>query len=317
MSRENDAVTQPKSMFKAADAANDDSFAPVDWGLFMSVSLIWGSSFLLIAEALEGLTPGMVTLGRVSIGAATLLVIRAIRGTGKPIERADYGPVFLLSLLWVGIPFTLFPLAQEHINSAVTGLLNGATPVFAGIVSAVLVKVIPKGTQLIGIAVGFVGVVLISIGSSGGGSSEVRGVLMVLAATVCYGFAINLASPLQAKYGPINVMSTVLALATLWVTPFGLATVADNEWSIGPIAAVIFLGAIGTGTAYWIMASLVGRVGSVRASFITYLIPVVSLTLGVILRDDTVTALAIVGAVITIAGAFMASRAKPGAVQAK
>lgn len=297
-------------MFTAAQAANDESFASADWGLFIGVSLIWGSSFLLIAEALEGLTPGTVTLGRVGIGAITLLVIRAIRGGGKTIEREDYGSVLLLSLLWVAVPFTLFPLAQEHINSAVTGLLNGATPVFAGIVSAVLVKVAPKGTQLAGIAAGFVGVVLISLGSSGGGSTEARGVIMVLGATVCYGFAVNLASPLQAKYGPINIMATMLGLATIWVLPFGLFTIGENEWSLGPIAAVIFLGAIGTGTAYWIMATLVGRVGSVRASFITYLIPVVSLTLGVVIRDDTVTALAIIGAAITIGGAFLASRAK-------
>lgn len=313
MSRENDAVTQSKSMFKAADAANDESFTGLDWSLFIAVSLIWGSSFLLIAEALEGLTPGTVTLGRVSIGAITLVVIRSIRGDAKPIEREDYGSVLLLSLLWVAVPFTLFPLAQEHINSAVTGLLNGATPVFAGIVSALLVKVVPKGTQLAGIAAGFVGIVLISLGSSGGGSTEVRGVLMVLGATVCYGFAVNLASPLQAKYGPINVMTMMLVLATLWVLPFGLFSLSDNDWSLGPIAAVIFLGAVGTGIAYWIMASLVGRVGSVRASFITYLIPVVSLTLGVLLRDDTVTLLAIVGAVITIGGAFMASLAKANA----
>ena len=297
-------------MFTAAEAANDDSFTGADWGLFVSVSVIWGSSFLLIAEALEGLTPGTVTLGRVGIGAVTLLVIRALRGGGKAIEREDYGPVLLLSLLWVAVPFTLFPLAQEHINSAVTGLLNGATPVFAGIVAAVLVKAAPKGQQLVGIMVGFIGIVLISLGSSGGGSTELRGVLMVLAATVCYGFAVNLASPLQAKYGPINIMTVMLSLATIWVTPFGLWTIADNEWSLGPIAAVLFLGAVGTGTAYWIMATLVGRVGGVRASFITYLIPVVSLTLGVILRNDSVTALAIVGAVITIGGAFLASRAK-------
>ncbi len=302
-------MTQSKSMFTAAQAANDESFANADWGLFIGVSLIWGSSFLLIAEALEGLTPGTVTLGRVGIGAITLLVIRALRGGGKAIEREDYGSVLLLSLLWVAIPFTLFPLAQEHINSAVTGLLNGATPVFAGIVSAVLVKVAPKGTHLVGIAAGFVGIVLISLGSSGGGSTQARGVLMVLAATVCYGFAVNLASPLQAKYGPINIMATMLGLATLWVLPFGLFTIGENEWSLGPVAAVVFLGAIGTGTAYWIMATLVGRVGSVRASFITYLIPVVSLTLGVLIRDDTVTALAIIGAIITIGGAFMASRA--------
>ena len=297
-------------MFKAADAANDDSFTGADWGLFLSVSLIWGSSFLLIAEALEGLSPGVVTLGRVGIGAITLFVIRALRGNAERIEREDYGRVLLLSMLWVGVPFTLFPLAQEHINSAVTGLLNGATPVFAGLVSILLVKVAPKRMQLFGIVVGFVGVVLISAGSTGGGSTQLRGVLMVLGATVCYGFAVNLASPLQAKYGPINIMSAVLGLATLQVLPFGLFSLGGNEWSAGPIIAVTFLGAIGTGVAYWIMATLVGRVGGVRASFITYLIPVVSLALGVVFRDDAVTALAIVGAVITVGGAFVASRAK-------
>lgn len=306
-------MAQTKSLFSGAQAANDDTFSTLDWGLFVGVSLIWGSSFLLIAEALEGLTPATVTLGRVGVGALTLWAIRLGRSTGKRIERDDYGPIVLLSLLWVAIPFTLFPLAQEHINSAVTGLLNGATPVFAGIVSAVLVKAAPKGLQLVGIVVGFIGIVLISFGSAGGGSNELRGVLMVLAATICYGFAINLAAPLQARYGPITLMSTMLGLATLWVLPFGLWTIGDNEWSVGPLAAVLFLGAAGTGVAYWIMAALVGRVGSVRASFITYLIPVVSLALGVAIRNDTVTLLAIIGAVITIAGALTASRAKVAA----
>lgn len=297
-------------MFEAATAANDDTFTRPDWALFISVSLIWGASFLLIAEALEGLTPGTVTLGRVGIGAITLVIIRTLRGNRATIEPEDQLRVMLLSLLWVAVPFTLFPLAQEHINSAVTGLLNGATPVFAGIVSAVLVKVAPKGQQLAGIALGFFGIILISLGSSGGGSTEVLGVVLVLAATVCYGFAVNLASPLQAKYGPINIMSAVLTRATVWVLPFGLWSLGENEWSVGPVAAVLFLGAIGTGAAYWIMATLVGRVGAVRASFITYLIPVVSLILGVVLRNDTVTLLAIVGAVVTIGGAFMASRAR-------
>ncbi len=292
-----------------ATAQNEGDFSSLDWGLFVGVSLIWGSSFLLIAEALEGLTPGMVTLGRVGLGAVTLLVLRAI-STGLPkIEPQDRKTIVLLSVLWVGVPFTLFPLAQEHINSAVTGLLNGATPVFAGVVSALLVKVAPKGIQLAGIAIGFLGIVLISLGSTGGGNAtEVRGVLMVLAATVCYGFALNIAAPIQAKYGAIVTMSSVLTLATLWVLPLGLRNLGDNEWSAVPILAVVFLGAVGTGAAYWIMSTLVGRVGAIRASFITYLIPVVSLVLGVSIRGDEVRFLAIIGAVLTIAGAFLASR---------
>jgi len=291
-----------------ATAQNEGEFNTLDWGLFVGVSLIWGSSFLLIAEALEGLTPGTVTLGRVGLGAVTLLALRAVSSDLPRVEPSDRKTILLLSLIWVAIPFTLFPLAQEHINSAVTGLLNGATPVFAGAVSALLYKLAPKGIQLLGIVIGFAGIILISFGSTGGGTTEVKGVLMVLAATVCYGFAMNIAAPVQAKYGSIVTMSSVLALATIWVVPVGLRNFGDNEWSAVPILAVIFLGAIGTGAAYWIMATLVGRVGAIRASFITYLIPVVSLVLGVTIRNDEVRLLAIIGALLTIAGAFLASR---------
>lgn len=295
---------------QSTQAENDGNFALGDWALFFGISLIWGSSFLLIAQALEGLVPGTVTLGRVGFGAITLWTIRAVRPTQPRIEPEDRGRLFLLSLVWVAFPFTLFPLAQQHINSAVTGLLNGATPVFAGLVSALLYKVVPKGLQLTGIVVGFIGVLLISLGSAGDGSSEVWGVLMVLAATLCYGFAINLSAPLQRKYGAVVTMSGVLGLATFEVLPFGLWTITDNEWKVGPILAVVFLGAVGTGLAYWIMAALVGRVGPVRASFITYLIPVVSLILGVTIRNDEVRVLALIGAVLTIGGALLASRRK-------
>lgn len=296
------------ALLTSADAQNDGQFAAADWTLFLGVSLIWGSSFLLIAEALESLTPGVITLGRVAFGAVVLWVIRLGRPSDVRVSPADRKQIIVLSVLWVAVPFTLFPLAQEHINSAVTGLLNGATPVFAGVVSAVLVRVVPNKTQRIGIAVGFAGVVLISFGSSSGGATEVLGVVLVLAATLCYGFAVNIAPPLQAKYGAIVTMSEVLGFATIWVLPFGLLSLPGASFEAGPVAAVLFLGAVGTGLAYWIMATLVGRVGGVRASFITYLIPVVSLILGVALRNDAVSALAIIGSVLTIGGAFLASR---------
>ena len=296
------------AVLASAAAENDGTFTGADWGLFVGVSLIWGSSFLLIAEALESVTPGVITLGRVGFGALVLWGMRLTRPREVRVAPEDRKNILLLSVVWVAVPFTLFPLAQEHINSAVTGLLNGATPVFAGVVSALLVRVVPTGLQRIGIAIGFIGVTLISLGSASGGNTEVLGVALVLLATLCYGFAVNIAPPLQAKYGAVVAMSEVLGYATIWVLPFGLLSLSDARFELGPIAAVIFLGAVGTGLAYWIMSTLVGRVGGVRASFITYLIPVVSLVLGVTLRNDQVTVLAIVGSALTIGGAFIASR---------
>lgn len=294
---------------QATTADNVGTFSQSDWLLFTGISLIWGSSFLLISFALDDLTPATITLGRVGLGAITLWFLRALRPKSKtPLARADAGRIVLLSVIWVGIPFTLFPLAQESINSALTGLLNGATPIFAAVVAAVLFSQRPKGAQLLGLAIGFAGVFLISLPSLGTGSSEVRGVLLVLAATVCYGFAINLAAPLQQRYGALQLMSAVLGLATIWVTPLALVGFGDNVWRVGSLAAVVGLGAIGTGLAYLIMATLVGRIGSVRASFITYLIPVVSLVLGVSIRGDRVAIIAVVGAGLIICGALLASR---------
>jgi drug/metabolite transporter (DMT)-like permease len=292
-------------LFTAATAANDDNFAAQDWALFLGVAAIWGSSFLFIDIGLDALPPGMITLLRVGLGALALAVLPRQRTRIQPNDRVR---LVLLSVIWVAIPFTLFPIAEQHINSAVTGLLNGGTPIFAALVATVLLNQPPRGALLAGIAIGFAGVALISLPSISDGSSEALGVTLVIAATISYGFALNLAPPLQQRYGSVNLMAKMLALATLWTLPYGLWEIDEAEWELGPTVAVVTLGVVGTGIAFALIASLIGRVGSTRASFITYLIPVVALVLGVAFRDDDVAPLALVGVVFVIGGALLASR---------
>lgn len=134
---------------------------------------------------------------------------------------------------------------------------------------------------------------------------------MVLVATLCYGFAFNLAAPLQLRYGGITLMSWVLGLASVWLIPVGLRDLGANDWRPAAVVPVLVLGVVGTGLAYWIMVTLVGRIGSIRGSLITYLIPVVSLLLGVAIRDDDVAPLALLGAALITAGALLASRRRP------
>ena len=301
-------AAQRTKMLAGTTADNEGNFATQDWALFFGISLIWGASFLLMAESLEAFTPGIVTLGRAGFGAIVMAIMRFFMRRGQRLEPQDRAPVALLGLVWVALPFTLFPIAQQWINSAVTGLLNGATPVLVALVSVLFVRVAPKGVQLLGLVIGFVGILLISLGSAGEGSSQAKGVVLVLLATVCYGFALNMASPLQAKYGGIVLMANVLSVATVLTFPYAMVNLGDNEWQLSSGVALLTVGCVGTGLAYWIMSSLVGRVGSIRASFITYLIPVVSLVLGIVFRDDTITGLALIGTPITIAGAFLASR---------
>jgi drug/metabolite transporter (DMT)-like permease len=285
----------------------DDRFTTGDWGLFLSVAVIWGASFLLIDIGLDALPPGVITLLRVGFGALALAVLPLPRRRDR-IRPEDRRRLITLSVVWVAVPFTLFPIAEQHITSAVAGLLNGGTPIFAAIFAMLLLRQPTRGAQLLGIAVGFVGVVLVSLPSIGEGSSETFGVALVVLATVCYGFAVTLAGPLQQRYGSVNLMAKVLALATVWTAPYGLWQLGDASWELGPIAAVVVLGVVGTGIAFALMGTLVGRVGSTRASFITYLIPVVALGLGVAFRGDEVFALEIVGVAFVIGGALLASR---------
>ena len=106
------------------------AFGPTDWALFGAIAGIWGSSFLLISIGLESLSPGVVTLLRVGLGA---LILNLLPGPRLHLDPGDRARVVALSLLWVGIPFTLFPIAEQHISSAVTGLLNGAMPIFTAL----------------------------------------------------------------------------------------------------------------------------------------------------------------------------------------
>ncbi|WCO67402.1 DMT family transporter [Iamia majanohamensis] len=287
--------------------ATGHAFAPVDWALFAGIAGIWGASFLFIAIGLEAFSPGVVTLLRVGLGALTL---NLLPGPRIRVDPADRLRVVALSVLWVGIPFTLFPIAEQHITSAVTGLLNGAMPLFTALFAALFFGTRTSGVQLVGVGVGFLGVVAISIPSAGEGSSEAWGVALVVLATVCYGLAINIAAPLQARYGSRPLMARMLLLATLWTLPYGLVGIPSSSLALAPVVAVAVLGLVGTGLAFLIMGTLVGRVGSTRASFITYLIPVVALVLGVVVQDEEVAPLALLGVVLVIGGALLASRAE-------
>jgi drug/metabolite transporter (DMT)-like permease len=294
-----------RPVFTTSEGTHRGSFGPSDWALFGSIGVIWGSSFVLIDIGLDAFAPGLVTWIRVTSGALALWLFSQAR---RPVDREDLPRVVALSLLWVAIPFTLFPVAQQWINSAVTGMLNGAMPIFAATVASILLRRAPRIAQTVGIAVGFLGVVAIGSPSMGRGSAEALGVLLVVLAVLCYGIAVNLAAPLQQRYGSLPVMARMLGLAAVWTLPLGVADLADSSFAWSSLIAVTVLGVVGTGLAFVIMGTLVGRVGSTRASFITYLIPVVALVLGVAFRGDRVTPVAGAGVILVVAGAILASR---------
>jgi drug/metabolite transporter (DMT)-like permease len=299
----NSKAKQP--IVTTSEGVNRGSFAPVDWALFLSMSLIWGSSFLLMDIGLDSFQPGLVTLLRVGLGAATLWLLPKARQVR--IERSDWARLSLLALLWIAIPFTLFPIAQQFINSAIAGMLNGATPIFTAAIAVMLLRRLPGIRTRIGLVLGFVGVVAIGLPSISEGGSEALGVVLTVTATLCYGISLNMAAPLQQKYGSIPLMARLLAIATLMTAPFGVFSTLESTFAVGSFLAVAAAGVIGTGVALVFFGSLVGRAGSTRASFIAYLIPVVAIVLGVVILSDDITSVALVGTALATAGALLAS----------
>ncbi len=285
---------------------NRSAFSPSDWGLFIGLSSIWGASFLFMAIGLDAFHPGLITWMRVGFGALVMLALP--RARRNPVPVADRGRVRFLGLIWVAIPLTIFPIAQQWVDSSVAGMLNGTVPIFTAVIASVLLRHLPGRLQLVGLALGFAGIIAIAVPSSGGGRTAAIGVSLILVATLCYGFATNIITPLQQAHGSIPVIARIQWTAVVLVTPYGIYGLYHSEFAWASLLATLAVGILGTGIAFVMMATLVGRVGPTRSAFITYVIPVVALILGIAFRDETISPLAIGGAVLVIVGALLASR---------
>jgi drug/metabolite transporter (DMT)-like permease len=300
-----EANGRARSVLSTTAGTHAGAFSPLDWTLFVCIGGIWGASFLFIAIGLEAFEPGLVTWLRVLMGAAVLWFVPGAR---RPMDRADRPRLVALSLLWIAIPMTLFPLAEQHVSSGLAGLVNGALPVFVAAIGAVMLRRPPGRTQSVGLALGFAGVGAIAAPALAAGSSEAIGLLMLVLAVVCYGFAVNIAAPINQKYGSLAVTTRMLALGALFTAPFGLWSIPRSHFAWRPFLAVLALGILGTGIAFVMMGRLVARVGSTRASFAIYVTPVVALILGAVFRDETIQAVSVIGIALVIAGALLASR---------
>ena len=291
-----------------------------DWLLLVLPGTIWGASFLFIAEGLDAVAPMGVTFIRILVGFATLSLLPGAR---RPIARNDWAATAVLGVLWLAFPLSMFPFAEQRVSSALTGMLNGATPLFAAAVASVLARKLPSRAVLAGIAVGFAGTVVMALPGIGPGgtaapSNQIGGVLMILAALVSYGVAINLARPLQQRNGALAVVWRAQSVAVLLTAPLGIPAVLNAHWSPRPVLALLALGAFGTAIAYALTATAAGRLGATRASSTTFLIPVVALILGVLLRHEHVPVVAIAGSGICLAGAWLIRRsaaASPAAIR--
>ena len=296
-----------------AEGTHSGSFHPQDWLFLILPGLIWGASFLLIAEGLNAFAPGAVTFMRIAFGCITLGLIPAAR---SKVAREDWPRIIVLGVTWMAFPMTLFPLAQQHISSSLAGMLNGAIPIFVTIVAATSLRRLPGRWQLAGIVVGAAGIAMMGLRSLGEGGSTALGVVMILVAVSSYGVAVNISVPLTQKYGAIPVFWRAQIVSVVLTAPYGIYGLGHSHWSAKPFLAVLVLGIFGTALTFVMMTTLAARVGATRASILTYLEAVVALILGVLVRHDTVRLIEVLGCFVVLAGAWCTSHAETPAADA-
>jgi len=286
-------------------------FGVPEWTLSAVLSLTWGSSFLLIAIAIDDLHPTVVPFGRALAGAVALAFFP---GAWQSVPRQHWPRIALLGLVWMAVPFWLFPLAEQSVTSGVAGMINGGLPVVMALVTALWVRRVPSIQRITAILLGFFGIVVIALpairaeSTSGGSVADARGILYLLAAVTCYALGANIARPLQAQFSPSRLLLRVQITATLWTLPFAAAQLDQSKFTVSPIGAVVILGVVGTGIAFVAFGTLLERTGITRAMIPTYFTPIVGLVLGAVFRNEHIATFSLIGMCIVIGSAWMTSK---------
>ena len=288
-------------------------FGWFEWLLALGMALTWGSSFLLIDIIIRDAPATFVPFGRSFFGMVALFFVP---GSRQKIDRRHQPRLLILGLIWMALPFLLFPLAEQTVASSIAGMMNGALPVVVAIITAIWVRKAPSLQRIFAVVVGFIGIFLIAAPSiRDGGSADVKGIVYLTLALLCYAVGLNIARPLQAIYSPATLMLRVVALSTLLSAPLGIVALRSTTFSIGMIGATVFLGALGSGFAFLLFGTLLKRTGPVRSMIPTYFTRIVGTFLGVLFNDENILMLSIVGMLIVIFGAWLTSRPEKAITQ--
>jgi len=275
-----------------------------DATLLLLLSAIWGSSFLFIKLGVDEVEPSVVVLGRLVVGVALLAPLAVVRGGLRPI-RAVLLPLAVLGALNNALPFWLLGFAETRIDSGLTAVVQAAAPIFTVLLATWIDRSQRvRGLRLAGILVGFVGVALL-VGLQRGG--EVTAALAVVGTALCYAVSVLFAGRTLKGVRPLQASIGQLAFGMLVVAPVALAQLPDEAPSAGSVAAIVALGALGTGVAYLLYFAIIASAGASRAILVTYLVPAFALVYGVVLLDEPLTWTAVLGLLLILGGTTLAS----------
>jgi drug/metabolite transporter (DMT)-like permease len=275
------------------------------WQLdFVALAAAWGCSFWFIKVGLRAFSPVEVATSRPVIGLAALLVLCAVTRTRLPRGIAVWRHLFVVGILLVSVPFTLFSYAETHVSSVLAGLINAATPLVAlVVVMAALPSEAPTRSRIVGI--GFTGI-LVDVGVwRGFGDGELRGVLACCGAVTCYGISFPYNRRFLSGIGepPIALATGQVLCGAAQLVPFALAF-GRRPSHVTPqvVLALLALGAVGTGIAYVLNFRIIAAAGPTTASTVTYVVPLVAVVVGVAFLGEHLTWNEPVGGLVVLTG---------------
>lgn len=286
------------------------SKSPSWLGLYIALGIVWGCSFIFIKLGLEFLTPIGVAFGRCALGALALLIYLRFKGMTLIRDRKMVVHLWVVSLLLNVIPGIFFAWAETEVTSILAGIINAVTPLMT-LIAIIMVSRNEKPTkpQVIGLLIGFLGVLTVLGAWNGLGANPLWAILVLLAAVTCYGFSFPYSRRfiLPAQLAPEVMAATQVSLAAITLLPlFLIDGIAKDEFLIGPVLAMIALGVFGSGFAYIWNFTIMRAAGSAIASSVTYVTPVVAVVVGLIFLQEKLHWYEPVGALVVLIGAAIA-----------
>ncbi len=262
----------------------------INWFLFLVLSLIWGSSFILMKLGLLQLSSYQVAALRILAAGLILLPITIKHISSIPITKLFI--LFLSGSLGSLIPAFLFCIAEEKIDSALAGTLNSLTPVFVIITGVIFFKNQISKNKTIGIAIAFIGCILLMLSKSHLQTNQhFASLFLIILATLLYGFNVNMVSKNLLHIPSLHIASIALSLnaipallALIFTGYFNLPLWNNNILKAS--GAAVVLGLIGTAIATILFYVLVKRAGGIFASMVTYGIPFVAIAWGFVYGEN-------------------------------
>ncbi len=280
------------------------------WLLLIILSVIWGSSFILIKRGLIGLNPLQVGSLRI-VSAGLFLLIIGFRTLPK-IPQHQWKYIAITSLFGTFIPAFLFSIAQTQISSSVSSILNSLTPLNTLVLGVLLFGLNFERKQILGVVIGLIGSsILILNGAAIHPEQNYYYAILIIIASICYATNVNLIKKYLSDLSPLTITTgnfTVMLIPALIILfSSGFADIIHIEKVQSSMFFIMILGVIGTGIANIIFFKLIQISSPVFATSVTYLIPVVAFFWG-LLDNESLTLTQFFGAFVILVGVYLSSK---------